>query len=299
MPEPAQTTTTAAPSPAAPVKLSDEAYNKLTTGERAAYAAQFDQTPFQPGGSQAAGRTADTPPPAQTDGAAAPAGTVQSLAGDRFKIGEAEFSAQDLLDLAAHKGAEDVRLGSLPPDAGSYKHELPKDLKLPGGVDFTFNAEDPALAAAADWAHRNKLSQSQYSDLLGLYAVTQAEGQHQLKTAMADQISKLGVAGSARIDAIGMYVKGAFPDHYETVMGKATQKGAGFGGMLWTAAQVNFLEDVIAKLTGQRAGGGFSQQHREPPSDPRRVDNATYEAMSTSQQRAYAAQFDQSQFGGR
>ncbi len=181
---------------------------------------------------------------------------------------------------------------TLPATPDAYKHELPKDFKAPEGFgDFQFNAEDPALKNFATVAHESGLSQDQYSKALSSYAATQIAAQQAIKTAMAGEITKLGVNGPARIDALHNFIKGAFGEKAaETAMGK----GGGFGGMLWTAAQVEFMEGLVGKLT---SGGSssFSQQGRTDH-EPKRLSDDEYSKLTRAEKDAYARQFDQSKF---
>jgi hypothetical protein len=294
-PQTTTTTTTAPPPPASsskaqqPQRIPDADYQKLTTAEKASYAHQFPQDRYQPGGPEAAGRTAataDAPAADAGDKTAPPAGSVQ-LDGERIKIGETELTHQEVLDAVAAKAAQDSRRASLPaPDA--YKFELPADFKLPGDVKITFDPKDPitgpVLRSAAEWAHKRGMDQQAFSEMLSLHAATQADSANKIIEAKKAEITKLGPAGPARIDALNLFFKGyGVPK---------------LAGTLWTADIVDSFERLVARVTSGGAAS-FGQGGRVPPDNSGRVDQATYDKMSATEKRAYAQRFDQTQFQGR
>jgi len=199
--------------------------------------------------------------------------------------------------LLASDAATTSRKLTLPANPDAYKADLPKDFKLPVGMEgFGFKTDAPELKMAATFAHEAGLDQGQYSKLLGLYASTVVQAQQAFEQGKAAEIAKLGATGTARIDALHNFIKGAFGEAMaETVFGKQVEgKGGGFGGMLWTAQQVEFLEAMVAKLTSSTSS--FSQQHREVQTAPQKLSQEQYDKLSTAEKKAYAAQFDQSQF---
>jgi hypothetical protein len=80
-----------------------------------------------------------------------------------------EVSEQELKDLLAFKSAEDSRRLTAPQKAEDFKLELPADLKMPEGVTFQFNPNDPAIEPARQFALRNNLSQQQFSEMVEVY----------------------------------------------------------------------------------------------------------------------------------
>src|SRR6266702_2501575 len=85
--------------------------------------------PAAPSPSAAAAPAAATPAAQPATPAAAPVPGP-----DRVKVGEREFTAQELNDIASYKAAEDSRRATLPVDPNGYKAELPPDFKPPEGV---------------------------------------------------------------------------------------------------------------------------------------------------------------------
>src|SRR6516165_12305387 len=55
--------------------------------------------------------------------------------------------------LTAFEAADKVRRATLPPSPTDYKAELPTDFKVPDGIKYEFNANDPLLAQAQMVAH--------------------------------------------------------------------------------------------------------------------------------------------------
>ena len=99
----------------------------------------------------------------------------------RVKIGDVELTEAEWQELVAHKAESDLRKAQVPAAPGEYKLELPKDFKLPAGIQMKFgNPNDPndpkgpIIRAAQDWAHKNNLSQGQFSELLGIYGASQS-----------------------------------------------------------------------------------------------------------------------------
>jgi hypothetical protein len=167
---------------------------------------------------------------------------------------------------------------------------LPADFTPPQGVTFEFNAADPLLAQARAVAHENGLSQEGFSKLLGLYAGTQVSSAQAVKTAHDAEIAKLGPTGPARVDAVTTVFK--------AVLGE--KEGNQLASRLFTAADVQIAEKLVAKLTGQ---GTFKGTGREPPPSPGKVTQEQYDRMTPGQRWDYSRSHDQSQFrtvpGGR
>jgi hypothetical protein len=70
---------------------------------------------------------------------------------------------------------DDLRAATVPPTPNDYKLELSPDAKLPGGVEYKFNASDPSLAALKNWAHAKGFDQSTLSEMLTIYATHEAQ----------------------------------------------------------------------------------------------------------------------------
>ncbi len=88
-----------------------------------------------------------------------------------IKVGDTLLSETELRGLMEFKAQEDLRKTQVPVTAADYKFELPKDLKLPSGVEFKLASPDdpvmgPTIQAAREWALKNNLSQAKFSELL-------------------------------------------------------------------------------------------------------------------------------------
>jgi hypothetical protein len=207
----------------------------------------------------------EAPPPAADQQPAAPP------AGDKIKIGKFEVSEADLGAMMERQAVEDLRKATLPPTPADYKLALPEDLKLPGGVEFKFNASDPSLAAARDWAHAKGLPQSDFSEMLGLYASHLAQQEAVLAERSRQEIAKAGVNAPQRVDAVGKWITG--------MVGEADARH--IRPTIVTDAHLRFYETIMTKITNQ-GGASFSAAHRVPDD---RAAIPGYEGMSFEQRR--------------
>lgn len=169
------------------------------------------------------------------------------------------------------------------PTPEAYKAELPKDLKLPQGVDFKFDDKDPllgpVLAEARKTANELGLDQAGFSRLLGLHAAARASEISTLNAAHEAEVAKLGPAGQARVGAMQTFIGAKFgADALKAIMPSIV-----------TAAQVEVWESVIKTMTSQGTSS-FSAAHRDPPQGSR-VSQAEYDKMGYSEKKDYAAKF--------
>lgn len=182
----------------------------------------------------------------------------------------------------AFKAAEDVKRMSRPQTPDEYKLELPADFRPPEGIEFKFKDGDPLLAQAKAVMHEidsGKLSgQQAFSKLLGLYAGAQVADQQTITTARNAEIAKLGAAGPARVTAMNTWLE---------AMGVP-----GLKARVFTAGDVQAMESLITRFASQ-GGAPFSAGGRVAPDMPGRVDSATYEKMTFTEKKEYAAKFPQ------
>jgi hypothetical protein len=160
-----------------------------------------------------------------------------------------------------------------PQKAEDFKLELPADLKMPEGVTFQFNPNDPAIEPARQFALRNNLSQQQFSEMVGVYVAAQANEMVAFNTAKAAEVAKLGDAANARVDAVTGWLKAMGGNHFGA-LAKVLQLAP-------VAETVVALEHLMHRYVSQ-GGGSFSGAHREP-SLPGRVSDETYNSMTYSQ----------------
>src|SRR5262245_54498369 len=86
-----------------------------------------------------------------------------------------------------------------PATPGDYRAELPADFKPPDGVNLTsIDANDPRVALARDFAHKEGLSQEQFSRMLGLYAHSVTAELQAYNRAIEAEGKKLGPQAAAR-----------------------------------------------------------------------------------------------------
>lgn len=196
------------------------------------------------------------------------------------KVIEDKFS-EHLNAMTARLAAEDSRILSLPQTAEAYKVELPGDFKAPPGVEFKFNENDPLLAQAKSLAHEMKIPQESFSKLLGLYAGAQVATEAQVQAARNAEVGKLGTTGPARVTAVTTFLKSMIGD----------EQGGMLASRMFTAADVTAMEKLVARFSSQ-GSAGFSQQHRDVQPQGR-VDQATYDKMSYTERKDYAARFQQ------
>jgi hypothetical protein len=190
-------------------------------------------------------------------------------------------------ELAAFKAGQDVRRATLPPSPNDYKAELPTDFKVPDGVTYEFNQNDPLLAQARSVMHdidQGKISgQDAFSKLLALYAGGQVSSQQQINTARNAEIAKLGATGPARVDALTTF--------FRSYLGQAD--GDAVMARAFTAADVQRLEKMVSKITGQ-GGAPFRGNGREPPTPNGRLSSEQIAKLTPAQRLDYSRQFDQS-----
>lgn len=188
--------------------------------------------------------------------------------------------------LATRLAAEDVRRNTLPKAAADVKIELPKEFKLPEGMDWKFNPELPEYKWLQEAAVKNGWSQDQVTEIVGKYAEIAVGSDAQVQAAMKAEREKMGANVTARVTAIQTFLNGHIGEEY----GKALLQFAGL-----SAKATQGLELLIAKQASQGAAS-FRQDGREPGGQLGRVSEAEYNAMSAAQKWDYARGFDQKQF---
>ena len=255
------------------VKVDDATYNRMTHGEKVAYAQEFQPKP-------------GADPNAPADPAAPPVADPNAA---RVKIGETELTEAEWVSAAAEKAAKDANLLSLPAKPSDYKLELPADFKAPEGVKFTFNPADPikgpVINAAREWAKANNITQEQFSGMLALYAGSQAHEASLINMAAKAEREKLGPAGSARVDAVARWLKVELGDDLARVQLQT----------MVSERHVRGFELMIQKKTSQGVGS-FRTTGREAPEPDGRLPSGPegekiWDAMSYGQKKEYTEKF--------
>jgi transcriptional regulator with XRE-family HTH domain len=243
--------------------ISDNAYHGLS--------------PEDQGGSEWVARSELEADPANPADPAAPQG-------ERFKIGQYEISEAELGAMMQRQAAEDLRRATIPATPEAYEAKLSDDFKMPAGVEFKFDANDPSMVAARNLAHAKGWSQQDFSEALGIFAGHVAGQEAALRARAQAEIAKAGVNAPQRVDAVGKFL--------DSFMGSADAKP--LRATLVTDAHLRFYEKIMSQLAGQGTAP-FSQQHRDRPEDGR-VSDAVWENMSAGERLNYTRQFDQRQF---
>ena len=184
--------------------------------------------------------------------------------------------------LTAH-AAEQVRLNSLPSKPEDVKIELPKEFKLPQGVEFKLDPAKPEYGKVRELAVKHRLSQDAVTDLMGVYAETLVGSEQAIATAKKAELDKLGSNAQNRVAALETWFTG--------MVGEDGAKQ--LKSMLVTAGIVSTFEKLVAKYVGQGVAP-FGQNGREPPAPAGRKTEAEVAKMTPAQKLDYVRQFDQS-----
>jgi hypothetical protein len=200
------------------------------------------------------------------------------------KVGDMEFSADQLKGLAERDALEKSRRALMPATPEDYRTELPADLVLPPGVKVAYSDTDPmvqsSLKSLREFCHANGLGQAEYSRLLALDANRVAIEQKMLQTAHENEMRKLGETRTARLSAVVTWLK-AFAGE---------EGGRALVSNLLTAKQVAAYEQMMHRFQG--GGSGYSGARREP-NQPERLSNEAYDKLTYSEKKEYAANFGQ------
>jgi hypothetical protein len=103
--------------------------------------------------------------------------------------------------LRAFKAEFDVRQQDVPKD-GTYKIELPADVKVPEGMEINVGPEHPMAKPVMEWAKKHNATQSMVNELVAIQASAEIARATQFKADIAAEKAKLGDDGQARIDAV-------------------------------------------------------------------------------------------------
>jgi hypothetical protein len=162
----------------------------------------------------------------------------------------------------------------LPKDPNGYELKLPDNFVAPQGIEFNFNEKDPAIALAREFAHKNGLSQEQFSGMAAIYAATRVQELAAFAKANQAEVEKLGATGTQRVTAIQNFLRGHLGDEI----------AAPFMKTLVTETMVRGWERIMQRISN----GGVSSPSmggREAPED-RTGKIANYDGMSFEQRRA-------------
>jgi hypothetical protein len=223
---------------------------------------------------EAAEQRAEQPPAAAAPPGERPPGETPAAGAEKFKVGKFEVSEGEIAGMLDRQAAEDLKRATLPAAAADYRPVLPEGLALPGGHTYTFDPADPSLAAAQNWAHSKGLSQSEFSEVLAIYASHEAQRETVLAEVARAEIAKAGANAGQRVDAIGRWIRGE--------VGDADAKP--ILATIVTDAHLRFYEKLQHKITSQGAAS-FSQRHRDLPDNG--PSEETWNSWSYHQKRDY------------
>jgi hypothetical protein len=262
----------AAAAPAAKVTPGSKAWAEMTAEQRHAQLRGPENprwrghSPARDHWEEAAARATGEPP-----AAADPQNPPAATSAEKVKVGKFETSEAELASMLDRQAQDDLRKATVPPTPDAYKLEISPDTKLPGGLEFKFDGNDPGLIAAKAWAHSKGLDQSAFSELLTVYASHVAQQETALTERSRAEIAKAGPNAPQRVDAIGKWIRGE--------VGDADAKPI-LASMV-TDAHLRFYEKMQQKVTSQGVAS-FSQSHRASPDDSKIPG---FENMSFAQQR--------------
>jgi hypothetical protein len=172
----------------------------------------------------------------------------------------------------------------MPVDPAGYTLDLPADFPMPDGVRFEWKPDDPVLgpmiARAKEFAFANGIDQTGFSKMMGLYAATQIHEAKAISDWQAQEVQKLGAAGSVRVDAVKQFLKG----HLGEDSAKALVAG------MRTADQIRAYEALLKKFVSQ---GAATFRDNTPKG---RISEEEYAAMTPGERYTYSKGFDQKQF---
>jgi hypothetical protein len=210
------------------------------------------------------------------DPAAAKPGETPSVTADgKLRVGEYELSSDDIAMLMQTKAAADLKATQIPVDASGYESKLPESLKLPEGLDFRPDPNDPAFKDFQAIAKKIGLSQSEFSDLYGAYVAKTVASEAAFRNSMKAELDALGAHATMRVTALETWLRGTVGDDI------AKHMRAG----MFSAKIVEGLERIQNKMTSQGAAS-FSQAHREPNSGGRGPLSSMSEQERTFRRRA-------------
>lgn len=181
--------------------------------------------------------------------------------------------------------AEEVRRNTLPKAPDDVKLDLPKEFKLPEGMDWKLDSTKPEFNKFREIAVKRGLDADTVSELMGVYAETIVGSEAAYNAAKKVELDKLGANATPRVTAINTWIEGKF----------GAEAGKHGRSAMFSAGVVELFEKIISNQTSQ-GHASFSQAHREPAAPQGRVSEAEYNAMDTAQRWDYARGFDQKQF---
>jgi hypothetical protein len=199
-------------------------------------------------------------------------------------FGEMEFAEPDLRAMLERHALEDSRRATLPDAPEKYEATLPKDFKVPEGIEFKLRENDPALFDAQRWAHANGIGQEKFSELISLYAADKIREATFIREAGLAERNALGANGTMRVTAVQGWIRGIVGDELAGPMST----------MLVSEKIVRGFEKIMHQSASQGAAS-FSQAHRDA-SPQGTVTDEKWATMSAREKQEYSQSHDQTRF---
>lgn len=179
-----------------------------------------------------------------------------------------KVKADSLNEVLARDAAAESRRLSLPAKVDEYKFETTKDFKLPQGMEFALDQNNPLIPRLKEWALKNAIPQAELSNLTDMFGAYEIARQQSFKAGHDAQIATLGATGPQRVDAIKTW---------------ADAKGYGaLGKVLFTADAVTAMEKIMADMRSQGASG-YTGNGRDNGANDGKIAN--YPNLSFEQKR--------------
>lgn len=196
-----------------------------------------------------------------------------------------KYHNEQIVPKLTQLAAEEVRRNTLATKPDDVKLDLPKDFKLPEGMDFKLDSTKPEFNKFREIAVKRGLDADTVSELMGVYAETVVGSEATYAAAKKAELDKLGANATARVTSLNTFFEG----HLGAEDAKFLRSS------MYAAGVVTAMEKLVAKFTSQGAAS-FSQAHREPGGQTGRVSEEAYAKMSAAERWDYARGFDQKQF---
>lgn len=192
-----------------------------------------------------------------------------------IKIGDVEYSADQVNDALRFKSEQDIRKSGLPASPDKYEIKLPADFRAPEGVNFQFDPNSAELQNFQRLAHARGLDQQTFSEALGIYAANRVGEQQNLAVARNAEMAKLGAAAGNRIAAIETWLKSQVGAKATLIVNQ--MKAFPVAGM------VEMFEE-LARNASHQGSAAYSQSGRTQEDSTGRIAN--YDKLSFSEKRA-------------
>jgi len=174
-------------------------------------------------------------------------------------------------DLRAYKAERDSADAQLPADETGYEVGLPEDFKLPEGMKFEVDADDPLIPVAQKFALDNKLSPAAFKNLVAMRVQAQIAEDAALGAAATAEMEKLGTNAQARTAAITTFLEAKLGND----LANALLPG------IFTAKQVQAYERIM-QLTKGSGAGAFNGSGREPDAGAEQITDEDWARMTPS-----------------